>query len=288
MSKFTCKTCRYNVDPMENEHEDWPCDHCQNFNLWAAPDVCQYCCGMGCHLCGKPEKSFEQVQREQKIVIDIDEDVEEKAFELFDGTSDASGPHKYQIGIPPQELTIVPEPCETYSLDPFDGQATPPDDLPGAIVLDAEPEINLFPNDTEDHQITVEGIKDSGTRTEFDTGAVRDGRTNKGRFDLLPIMALFRLAKHYERGCLKYGDRNWEKGIPISKYIDSALRHLLKAMCGFSEEHHLTSALWNIASVMETLDRIALGILPDSLDDMPLTYNHVDYDRWEEILDTLL
>ena len=29
-------------------------------------------------------------------------------------------------------------------------------------------------------------LPDSGTRSEFDTGAVRDGETGKGRFDLLP------------------------------------------------------------------------------------------------------
>ena len=73
-------------------------------------------------------------------------------------------------------------------------------------------------------------IKDSGERTKFKTGAVRDMHEGKGRFDLLPMCVLMRLAKHYENGSKKYGDRNWEKGIPAHSYVDSAFRHLVKYM----------------------------------------------------------
>ena len=59
-------------------------------------------------------------------------------------------------------------------------------------------------------------IKDSGKRSEFETGAVRDIQSGKGRFDLLPWDTIWALAKHFEKGCEKYGDRNWEKGIPLS------------------------------------------------------------------------
>ncbi|MHA1304710.1 MAG: dATP/dGTP diphosphohydrolase domain-containing protein, partial [Candidatus Heimdallarchaeaceae archaeon] len=67
--------------------------------------------------------------------------------------------------------------------------------------------------------------KDSGTRQKFDSGAVRDIQQGKGRFDLLPATAIKMVADVFERGAIKYGDRNWEKGIPLSRYIDSALRH---------------------------------------------------------------
>lgn len=136
--------------------------------------------------------------------------------------------------------------------------------------------------------LKVEGIKDSGYRTEFDTGAVRDGRTDKGRFDLLPILSMFRLAKHYERGCLKYGDRNWEKGIPISKYVDSAIRHMFKYLLGMTDEHHLASAMWNVAGAMETLDRIELGLLPSDLDDLPYSFADIAMENIEALLDKLL
>ena len=47
-------------------------------------------------------------------------------------------------------------------------------------------------------------IKDSGERTRFDTGAVRDMHTGKGRMDLLPWEALVEVSKHCEEGALKY------------------------------------------------------------------------------------
>ena len=54
-------------------------------------------------------------------------------------------------------------------------------------------------------------IKDSGERTEFGTGAVRDMHSGKGRMDLLPWEALIEVSKHCEEGALKYGERNCEK-----------------------------------------------------------------------------
>ena len=90
-------------------------------------------------------------------------------------------------------------------------------------------------------------IKDSGHRREFPTGAVRDMAEGKGRYDLLPWEAIHELALHCEQGALKYGERNCEKGIPISSLIDSAFRHLSKYMQGADDEPHLRAALWNIA-----------------------------------------
>jgi len=84
-------------------------------------------------------------------------------------------------------------------------------------------------------------VKDSGERQEFYTGAVRDREVGKGRFDLLPAYALTRLAKHYENGAKKYCDRNWEKGMPLSRYLDSAMRHLVKYLGGSREEDHLAA-----------------------------------------------
>lgn len=88
-------------------------------------------------------------------------------------------------------------------------------------------------------------IKDSGDRREFDSGAVRDMQAGKGRCDLLPAVAILRLARHFEAGSEKYGDRNWEKGIPIHSYIDSAIRHLMKYLDGQDDEDHLIAAAWN-------------------------------------------
>lgn len=133
-------------------------------------------------------------------------------------------------------------------------------------------------------------IKDSGDRTEFSTGAVRDMRQGKGRCDLMPldvaakllgddvvlryiytfqedgdVDALYRalesfseltygpicemlldVAKHFEEGAKKYGENNWQKGIPTWCYIDSAVRHYLKFLRGDKDEPHYRAFVWNL------------------------------------------
>lgn len=89
-------------------------------------------------------------------------------------------------------------------------------------------------------------IKDSGERTKFGSGAVRDMHKGKGRMDLLPWEALIEVSKHCEEGALKYGERNCEKGIPIHSLIDSAMRHLAEYAIGMNDEPHLRAAAWNV------------------------------------------
>lgn len=133
---------------------------------------------------------------------------------------------------------------------------------------------------------------DSGNRREFDTGAVRDIQEGKGRCDLLPLdivgailndpvlvyidnyirtgeinelISIFEIVGyhtkvsnilsvsiHYEEGLKKYGVRNWEKGIPLSSYIDSAVRHYLKTIRGDVDEEHYRAFIWNILCCMWT------------------------------------
>lgn len=111
--------------------------------------------------------------------------------------------------------------------------------------------------------------KDSGRHEEWPTGSRRDSREGKGRFDLLPPHAITRLAQLYERGARKYGDRNWEKGQPLSRYLDSALRHLFQALAGDEDEDHLAAVAWNVIACIETERRIRRGLLPAELDDRP-------------------
>ena len=54
------------------------------------------------------------------------------------------------------------------------------------------------------------------------------------------------VAKHFEAGALKYGENNWQKGLPPSCYIDSALRHYLKFKRGDDDEPHDRAFVWNL------------------------------------------
>lgn len=100
------------------------------------------------------------------------------------------------------------------------------------------------------------GIKDSGEMTVFASGAVRDKKTGKGRCDLLPACVLLRLAKHYERGAERYGEYNWKQGIPCHSFVDSALRHMLKYMDGWTDEDHLIAAIWNLCGLAWTEEKL--------------------------------
>lgn len=64
--------------------------------------------------------------------------------------------------------------------------------------------------------------------------------------------AVLEVAKHFEDGAVKYGDRNWEKGIPVHCYIDSAVRHYLKFHRGDQDEPHGRAFMWNILCAMWT------------------------------------
>lgn len=141
-------------------------------------------------------------------------------------------------------------------------------------------------------------IKDSGNRTEFESGAVRDMQKGKGRCDLLPFdvigeffggntdeifmqihrfqndsdrihlraalkyfshdhkwnpyTLLLEVSKHFEEGAEKYGENNWQKGLPVKCYINSAVRHYLKWLRGDQDEPHDRAFCWNILCAIWT------------------------------------
>ena len=140
-------------------------------------------------------------------------------------------------------------------------------------------------------------ILDSGDRTQFESGAVRDMQKGKGRCDLLPldvvaelmcdelffeidsfqhnsnvchlmnalqcfvevhgqwnnpISMILEVAKHFEEGAEKYGENNWQKGLPVKSYINSAVRHYLKFMRGDQDEPHDRAFCWNILCAIWT------------------------------------
>lgn len=56
----------------------------------------------------------------------------------------------------------------------------------------------------------------------------------------------------YEDGCNKYGERNWEKGIPLHCYIDSGVRHYIKFIRSDEDEPHDRAFLWNMLGALWT------------------------------------
>lgn len=62
------------------------------------------------------------------------------------------------------------------------------------------------------------------------------------------------VSKHFEEGAKKYGENNWQKGIPVHCYIDSAVRHYLKFLRGDQDEPHDRAFAWNIMCAIWTCE----------------------------------
>lgn len=150
--------------------------------------------------------------------------------------------------------------------------------------------------------------KDSGLRQDFATGARRDVETGKPKYstlsptwlkklvlaaeetpdcrlDLLPIEGLVRLAALYGRGAKKYGEGNFEKGIPFKRVWDSAARHLFQYAEGDRSEDHAAAVAWNFFALMFYEAKIAAGELPRSLDDLQVLSSSSEAKASEEILE---
>lgn len=67
-----------------------------------------------------------------------------------------------------------------------------------------------------------------------------------------PQTMLLETAKHFEAGAIKYGEYNWQKGIPLKSYIDSTIRHYLKWLRGDKDEPHDRAFCWNILCAIWT------------------------------------
>lgn len=67
-----------------------------------------------------------------------------------------------------------------------------------------------------------------------------------------PYTMFLEVSIHFEDGAKKYGENNWQKGIPVHCYIDSAVRHYLKFKRGDSDERHDRAFVWNLLCAIWT------------------------------------
>ena len=63
---------------------------------------------------------------------------------------------------------------------------------------------------------------------------------------------ILEVSKHFEDGCKKYGENNWQKGIPVKCYVDSGVRHYLKWLRGDDDEPHHRAFCWNMLCAIWT------------------------------------
>ena len=102
----------------------------------------------------------------------------------------------------------------------------------------------------------VESKDTCGDMKRFDTGTVRGTDCADVRYDLISPIGLRRIAEAYAEGSCKYGDSNWQKGIPTRDLLNHALNHLQQWQIGDKSEDHLAHAAWNIITMMHAEERM--------------------------------
>ncbi len=102
---------------------------------------------------------------------------------------------------------------------------------------------------------------------KFDQGKIR--------ITILPGIAIAEVMRVAEMGAKKYGDLNYKKGMPASKYINAAFRHVVLKwwFLGQDNDHesglsHLAHGAWNILALCEQM------MLKPEFDDRPKPNKH--------------
>lgn len=90
----------------------------------------------------------------------------------------------------------------------------------------------------------------------------------KFRISILPGLAIEQVMAVGEMGSKKYGDFNYKKGMPVSKFINAAFRHIFiewwfkgNDLDNESGLHHLAHGSWNVLAALEQM------LLKPELDD---------------------
>jgi len=89
---------------------------------------------------------------------------------------------------------------------------------------------------------------------EYDTGAVRSTDCDHVRYDLISPIGMAALARTYAEGAEKFGEFNWENGMPVTDLLNHAIAHLFKFLGGDRSEDHLGHAAWNVLGAIHSME----------------------------------
>ena len=91
-----------------------------------------------------------------------------------------------------------------------------------------------------------------GTTAKFGTGAVRSSDVEEFRYDLVSPIGLREVARAYAEGAQKYGDWNWEQGMPVHDLLNHVLAHIYQFLAGDRSEPHLGHAAWGMLAAIHS------------------------------------
>jgi hypothetical protein len=84
----------------------------------------------------------------------------------------------------------------------------------------------------------------------YESGAVRSHLPE--RFDLIPSLGIKAVAQTMSEGAIKYGEYNWQKGMPIGDTLNHAIAHIYSFLSGDRSEEHLSHAAANLLMAIHT------------------------------------
>lgn len=91
-----------------------------------------------------------------------------------------------------------------------------------------------------------------GSTVRFATGAVRSSDAEATRYDLISPIGLEAVARACAEGASRYGDYNWEAGMPAHDLLNHALRHVYRYLSGDRSEDHLGHAAWGLLAAIHS------------------------------------
>ena len=94
--------------------------------------------------------------------------------------------------------------------------------------------------------------EDKEMTMKFKSGAVRSSDTQEVRYDLVSPIGLEAVARACAEGAEKYGDYNWEKGMPVNDLLNHVLRHINLFLSGDREDDHLGHAAWGCMAAVHS------------------------------------
>lgn len=89
---------------------------------------------------------------------------------------------------------------------------------------------------------------------KFESGAVRSSDAEETRYDLISPIGLRAVAAACAEGAIRYGDYNWERGMPANDMLNHAIRHIYLFLAGDRSEDHLGHAAWNVMGAIHSLE----------------------------------
>lgn len=117
--------------------------------------------------------------------------------------------------------------------------------------------IQLNPCQNHDKASEIEEAKERIDKLKnrvFESGAQRDSSVDKIRPDLISPKMLKALGRVLADGAKYYGARNWEKGMPLDVFKESAARHYVSWMNNEQDEDHAAKLIFNIMGYIHFRD----------------------------------